>query len=410
MDLDVNTTSDTQIRNSSTFGAYFNIVCVIAGIGTLGLPNVLAASGWVSLFFIVLSATIAYYTGNLLIECLYVHPESRLDNFPDVGEAAFGKLGRYVVRVFHYAILLGASCLFIMLVGINLSSVAVHFGFIMPTKLWILISGLVVLVPYSLFKSMREVGFMSIFGAVATLIVIIVSVIVGLLQPPSRNTIAHDIIIWEGVPSALATISFSFGGNVIYPHVEASMRHPKAWRKMFITALTTISSMYLLISIVGYNVYGNTVKAPIMDSLPDELPRVIATLFITLHVIAAAPILLCSFSIDIESAWDIQKLTSGKQFLIRFISRSLTIAILTLIAMYVPFFGSFMTLVGALANCIIVFVVPVVCHLKLFGYKHRPKWEFIWIAVVLFVALTGCILGTVGAIHDLILQFNGERL
>ena len=76
--------------------------------------------------------------------------------------------------------------------------------------------------------------------------------------------------------------------------------------------------------------------------------------------------------------------------------------------MFIPFFGDFMSLIGALANCLIVFVLPVVCYVKLFKRASLPWYEQLWCLLILAVGMIGCILGAADAIHALIRDFSGQ--
>lgn len=60
-----------QHRTGSSFGAYFNVVCVVAGTGTLGLPYAINTGGWITILLFFIAAILAMYTGKLLVECLY---------------------------------------------------------------------------------------------------------------------------------------------------------------------------------------------------------------------------------------------------------------------------------------------------------------------------------------------------
>jgi amino acid permease len=42
-------------KQGSSFTAFFNVVCVVAGTGALGLPYALAQGGWIGLFILGLS-------------------------------------------------------------------------------------------------------------------------------------------------------------------------------------------------------------------------------------------------------------------------------------------------------------------------------------------------------------------
>ncbi|KAI9292821.1 hypothetical protein K502DRAFT_325628 [Neoconidiobolus thromboides FSU 785] len=396
-------------RTGSSFGAYVNIVCVVAGTGTLGLPYAVKQGGWISLVFFVLTAFIAIYTSRLLIECLYYKPNQRLEEFPDVGEAAFGKFGRYFVKVFHYSISLSAACIYILLTGKTVSSLISDFNNgndILGFRIWILIAGVIITVPSAVLKSLKEVAILAAFGAFCTLVVVFCVAIGGGIQynSPDHPPPVTEVAIWRGIPLSLATIAFSYGGNVVYPHVEGSMRHPKSWNKVMMFAVGSITFMYLLIGITGYLYYGSDVKSPILDSLPQGAASVIAKVLITLHVILAAPIYICSFSLEQENLLKIDRkyISASREFVLRVILRTIIGAILTVIAMFVPYFSALMSLVGAISNCLIVFLVPVACHYKLFGWRNRPIWEYILTVVVIIVGLLGLILGSIDSVITLV--------
>ncbi|KAK9712820.1 hypothetical protein K7432_006892 [Basidiobolus ranarum] len=398
-----------QHRTGSSFGAYFNIVCVIAGTGTLQLPLALNQGGWISVFMIVLSACIATYTGQLLIKCLYYDGVTRLPDYPSIGEAAFGKFGKLFVRVFYYSILLGASCIYILLAGQNAWELLRGWGVAASEKVCIIVAAVIICLPYIALKSLKEVAILAIFGAVATLVVVLVVVIEGFIQLPSLVPTAtteygHAFARGSGIPIALASISFSYGGNVIYPHVEEGMRNPKSWNKVLFLAIATITGMYLLISVCGYYVYGNAAKSPIYLNIPHNAGYYIAVILITIHVILAAPILLTSFANEMEMIFKIDRKyhSASKEFLLRGALRTVVIVVLTVIALFLPYVPELMSLIGALSNCIIVFVAPIVLYLKLYGWKSVSKLELLWCLIVVAVGLLGCILGAKDAIISLV--------
>lgn len=398
-------------RTGSSLGAYFNLVCVVAGMGTLGMPMAFKLGGWVAAGFLALSAIMSVYTGQLLMECIYAKPGERLLSYPEIGEAAFGNIGKRVVQFFHYVTLLGVSCMYLVLVGKNMQEACEILKFTgIGVKEWVAIGGAVIVIPLILLRTLKEVAWLSLLGALATLYVVIITVVVSIKDIPRQMamrslplTSYHQVINWADFPSSLATISFSFGGNVIYPHVESSMRQPKHWTKVLAAAMATIAAMYGLIGMTAYYVYGTTVASPIMSSLPKENEALSAMIIITVHILLVLPITLCSFSLEAESKLGLNtsSLNALSKFSIRSGIRVGTLAILTVIAAYLPHFPELMSLIGASSNCAVVFVIPIVCHLKLFGYKNRSILEYCWMFLVLAVAMLGCCMGTVWAVKDL---------
>lgn len=361
------------------------------------MPSSFRDGGWISIFFIFLSGLASWYTGTLIIECLYYRPGQRLQDYPSVGEAAFGVVGRRVLMTFHYAIMLGVATLFIMLSGQNLQSFSSNRGFDIDQRLWIAIAGSCVLVPYATTRSMKEVAGMSVIGVATTVVTVLISCIVGLIDLKNQGNTHREYIHWEGIPTALATIGFSFGGTVIYTHVEATMRHPKMWPYVLAMALGSVSILYLLMGSTGYLVYGDRVLNPVLNSLPSGIAVDIAFVIITLHLVATAPLPLTSFSLEFERLLNIEEAV-----ILRVTSRVLIVAALTLIAAFLPYFGKFMALVGALSNLVLVYFAPVLCHLRLFGWRNRSLFNYLALSVCLLMGLFGGAWGAVDAIDGII--------
>ncbi|KAG0333578.1 hypothetical protein BG005_005114, partial [Podila minutissima] len=91
-------------------------------------------------------------------------------------------------------------------------------------------------------KTMKEVAWLSILGASATIGVVCITV--GVSAAELANKVAevtaatHKLVVWSKIPLSLATISFAYGGNVVYPHIEASMARPRSWARALWAALS----------------------------------------------------------------------------------------------------------------------------------------------------------------------------
>ncbi|ORY01308.1 hypothetical protein K493DRAFT_323485 [Basidiobolus meristosporus CBS 931.73] len=401
--LDVSPTNTVvRERNGSSLGAYFNVICVVAGTGTLQLPLTLMQGGWISILLMMLCGTIAVYTGNLLIKCLYHNGQSRLPDYPSVGYAAYGRFGQNFIRSFHYTILLGASCIYIILAGVNLHELS---NTDIDRKVWIAISAAIVWVPFVALKSLKEFVWLSVFGVLTTLVVILVTVVEGLRDLPNQRDNSHHFIVPAGIPIALTSIAFSFGGNAIYPHVEVAMKHPKSWNRTLAIAIFTIFLMYVLISATGYYVYGDSTMSPIYANLPHGVTTSVAIVMITVHVALAAPLNLISFSNEMEIMWSINDTcyTPLKAFCLRFALRSFILVILTIIGVFLPYFGPLMSLIGGVGYPIILFLAPIVLYLKLFGLQSMGWPERVWCILIAIIAIVGLVLGTKDAIIQLIM-------
>ncbi|CAG8717407.1 208_t:CDS:2, partial [Racocetra persica] len=294
------------VVSGSSWAAYVNVTCVVAGTGILGLPYSIKQSGW-------------------------------------IGYHAFGNFGKYfLVGVFNNAILLGVPILFFILAGQSLDNIVEQIWDIkLGVRVWTQISAVFVALPFIFTKTLKEV------------------VVLSAPNPPS-----HNILVISELPVALASISFSFGGNSVFPHIEENMKNRHNWNKVVALALATCAIMYALVAFAGYYVYGDNTMSPIFLNLPKgksvsqiclensqnkiltEVNIVgpvltIASLFMTMHVLMTAPILLTSFACDAEKHLKVTReyLSPFAEFTLRALFRTCLIIICTVIAVLVPFFG-----------------------------------------------------------------------
>ncbi|CEG77599.1 hypothetical protein RMATCC62417_12315 [Rhizopus microsporus] len=214
--------------------AYFNVVCVVAGTGTLGLPKAFAEGGWLGILILILAYVMSVYSGIVLIRCLYHQPGKRLHDYKAIGTAAFGVVGYIIASVLHLLNLFGCPALYLVLASGNMvemlkgtSAAYIHY------RTWVIIWGVFLLIPSLIMKTLKEVTAIAAIGAVCTMMAVFVVVIQG---PMYRNEhpdelVIHDSVIWTGFPIALSTIAFSFGGNNTYPHVEHALKKPHQWKE-----------------------------------------------------------------------------------------------------------------------------------------------------------------------------------
>ncbi|KAK9729677.1 hypothetical protein K7432_000084 [Basidiobolus ranarum] len=396
--------------HGSNLGAYFNLVCIMAGTGILQLPLCLQEGGWIGVFSIILCAAIVYYTGNLLIKCLYVDG-TRLNNLSEIGEAAFGSVGKNVVTFFTWTILFGSSALFLILAAENLTVLCRSFLPNWNETTWVIVCALITWPPFVLMKTLKEVAILSFFGAFSTAIMVVVIITLGIVDLPNNLTNSHTFANIGAFPSVLAAIGFSFGGNCVFPHVEHSMKDRKAWPKVYGYSILTVAGMYLSTAIVGYYVYGDHTQSPILLNLPSGAYLTLAIAVITAHVLLTNPILLASLSLEAETRLkiDLAYLSPAREFLYRGLFRTLLIVSAAVIAIKLHFFSDVMTLLGAISNSMLIFVLPVLFNVKLFGVRNMTTRKLIWSGIIILVGTLCCCIGTYQAMNNLIRKVREDQ-
>ncbi|KAL9549097.1 hypothetical protein PS6_006247 [Mucor atramentarius] len=397
-----------RTNGASSLMTYFNVVCVVAGTGILGLPMALRQGGWIGLLILFLSWTMSTYTASILIRCLYATDKGRLSTYKAIATTAFGAVGGWITFFFNTWILLGVPVLYLVLCGGNINALATGTPAELSATIWTIICAASLAIPFVLVKTMKEVAWLSAFGVTTIVLVVFIVLVMCAIDKPNQINVHHDAVIWDMFPIALSTISFSFGGNVIYPHVEASMKKPKDWNKVAAAGLATCAAMYYIMAVAGYLVYGDRAQNPIYNSIPDGAPKIVGTVMITLSVLVSAPLLMTSFSLDVEEMFDITVERHGKvkEFLLRAVLRIATMVGVTVLACVVPHFGALMSLIGAFANCTLIFLFPVILYLKLTGVRNKPFYELAWCFLVCVMGIVGLVFGTIEAVKELIAAYG----
>ncbi|KAG1461368.1 hypothetical protein G6F56_005747 [Rhizopus delemar] len=396
--------------NGGFMTAYFNVVCVVAGTGTLGLPKAFAEGGWLGILILILAYAMAVYSGIVLIRCLYYQPGKRLHDYKAIGTAAFGWAGYIVASALHLLNLFGCPALYLVLAAGNMTSLLEGTKGELNYKIWTVIWGVFLLIPSLVMRTLKEVTVIAAMGAICTMIAVFIVLIQGPMYHNAHPEVpvVHESVIWNGFPLALSTIAFSFGGNNTYPHVEHALKKPHQWKWALTAGLSTCVSLYFLTAVPGYWSFGSSTQSPIYNSLPDGTGKLISMIVMTIHVIVAIPIYSTSFSLEFEQFVKCTDERLGKLgcWAGRAVIRTVTMGILVILACFIPYFDDFMGLIGALANCGLVFLLPILCYLKLTGIRNKPWYELAFCALTLFLGIIGCVFGTIDAIKSLIADFK----
>ena len=162
--------------NSSIWTAVSNILNFVEGIGFLALPYAIKLGGITLIVAFLILPICSWYTGKLLVECLYDGDEKNKrvrarSTLKELGEIILPKYGGYVVTFFETSALFLGSVSYLVVCGSLMS----HTIPTIPMAAWICIAGVIVF-PTTFLKSMTEIGWLSIIS-VAALISVVVTVL-----------------------------------------------------------------------------------------------------------------------------------------------------------------------------------------------------------------------------------------
>lgn len=400
------------IRKGSTFGAFLTIVCIVIGTGSLQLPLTFKQAGWIGILLVIISSIVATFTGSLVIRSLYLMDPSRVRSFNQIGQAAFGLPGRITIYFFHTIYVLGIVCSYIILSGQSFSNIITDSGHKdIGEKPWMCICAVVMWIASISLKQMSEAAILSFFGFTTSIATVIIAVVMCFAhpyrsdgtEPFDHHPAKHEAAIGSGIPIALATISFSFCAVVVMPGVESAMKKPQRWNRVLMGGMSVVTAAYLLVAIAGYWAYGDQTVSPILNNLPNNAAVKAAKVLISLHVIFASPVMATSLFLELELAlgWTKEQLGAKREFLLRFIFRTIFFGAMLGIAIVIPYFSDVMALVGAFSTSILLFIIPVLCYIKLRGWRDI-SWQM-WVAsvVVVGIGIYACVMGAKDAVEAL---------
>ncbi|KAJ9084907.1 hypothetical protein DSO57_1019239 [Entomophthora muscae] len=357
------------------------------------------------------------YSGKFTAACLYYDGLNRLNGYIDIGGAAFGNFGRRLVEASTSTLIIGACGLYLILASESFAMMDTWTGW--THREWIIICMVVSCTPFVTIKTLKEASLLSLFGVVTTIIMVVVIVSIafsdfleirrsaGSLPIPTAGLPSYHWVRFDSLPLALASISFSFGGNIVFPHVESSMQNPKSFTKVLKYSLIFVVMLYAAVATAGYLAYGDKTESPIFNNLPSTKIVTIAIVMLSLHVLLTIPINLTSFALDIEHSlgFNSNQLSLSQQSLYRVCFR-VFISLLTLsVAIFVPYFDHVMALLGALSNGTLVFILPPIFYIKLFGWRSSSLSDkvasIVMVTTGMFVLVVGSSQAITALYHDI---------
>lgn len=316
---------------------------------------------------ILTSGVAAFYTASLLSGL----QEPGQKTYMDIGKAA-GSRG-WDVLFFQVILFFSVNAVMILLGGESMNAIdllthnatVTYLGgncgeFIidkgaskLSAQVWILIMGCFVLLP-SMTKDLSSMWQISAIGT-ASVIAIVLSSIVGSIIAFSDEykatydaveCVAANEIYAAEVLTSLGSILFAYGYHAVQPDIQNSLFETdstpnnahKDMKKAIIAAFSIALLAYLVIALLGFAAFGESVASDLLLSL--ELTQVVSkagmiVIWMFVIIVAAANGLIVN-QVAFASCQDILGISKRSHSVI---FRFLWIAASTIVAMYVPFFA-----------------------------------------------------------------------
>jgi len=232
-------------------------------------------------------------------------------DYSEIGEYAFGKIGRIIAQFSTYVTLFGVGIIFLILTGILMEGIVPQIGH----GFWTLAYGIVLISPIAIIlKTFNEIKIISVLGFLATLVVVIASSVLSLIfyfsssysEKVIKCKITHDIIRGQPLVIAFSVFTFAFGATAIFPNLYMHMKNKEHWPRSVISGYTIVTAMVLAIAICGYLAYGTYLEktSTILDANQffgsQSWPAQALAGIMILHIVSAFPVVINPVFLAIE--------------------------------------------------------------------------------------------------------------
>lgn len=394
--------TSTDGKKSNALKASGNLFIAVVGAGVLGLPFAFKQSGLaVGATMLVVVASIALYCMLLLVRCKRHLEEHGVVSYGEVTRHTLGPTGQRLVDTLLIISQTGFCVAYLIFIKANVSSLAP-----IPGDLALCVT-LVPLVALAQLRGVAALGTFSLVADVAMLTgfaVVLFDDVVALshFRPPIVAATG-----WSCLPYLFGVAIYCFEGVGMILPIEASMETPRQFDMVLCGTMAAVTALYVAFGSVGYIAFGQQTQDIITFNLSPGIstPAVKGALCIGLFL-TFPPMMIPVYQV-IErglarrGSFLARFPEEGQQWMVFRSIRTALVFVATLIAMFVPGFGSFISLIGSLACALLAFVIPTICYLKIFG-DSLNRWQYGANCAVIGLGIVGAIAGTLDACRKLL--------
>jgi len=382
----------------TTKQAFWHCMTLVLGLGTLTIPYVLKGLGWAGLILLAALAWLSSYTAKLLCRCIDYVPDEEagrglvrvLNNYPDIGEAAFGPRGRTFVNCILYVDLVASSALFLVFIATNLAEL---YPGVLSHSMWILLSGLSLLP--TVWLKLQKLTFLSALGSYIMLALVCAVLYAAVsAAPESLEDNRYDMINFEIQAAGNMIFAFAMHGTLLT--IYRDMRTPNDAGALFDRVYLTGYGLKFLVGVTGYYLFAQNVSDQVTLNLPVVWLKSVITLAVTIKK-------WLTYALPLEPvAMALEENSDGRSVVIR----SGLVVLTVLLAIGLPHFGLFQSLVGSLCAGFLVLIFPLSFYLKLYGTKIGRR-SILFHVFLLFFSVILVVIASARSVEEAWQLWNG---
>ncbi|CAP25750.2 Protein CBG05208 [Caenorhabditis briggsae] len=330
-----------------------------AGAGMLAMPMAFSVMGVeIGTLLTIVCAGFSLNTGLQLgwmwLMLQEIWPEYRKlcqNPYGAIALRSYGPIARHAIEIMVCFSELGYTVVLLLLAAKN-ASVLFHFFLAMDISQCYLIVIVAVLVWPSIMLRSPENFWQIAWISTASSWAAVVLIVIGVIQdaPVCSKDVPHEPASVFKAFMSYGSMVFAYAAHPSFPTCQHDMKHPSQFSYSLMLTWGIISVYYMVVSYLGYFVYGSSIGDSIISSIQNTTFQQLINLMFAIHV--ASTIVIAS-----SPAFQI----------------TLVFFLVTLTALTFPHFGPMINLLGASVNSLIAMILPSAFYLSLRAF--REKWK-----------------------------------
>eukprot|EP01013_Petalomonas_cantuscygni_P008060 TRINITY_DN20771_c0_g1_i1.p1 TRINITY_DN20771_c0_g1~~TRINITY_DN20771_c0_g1_i1.p1 ORF type:complete len:499 (+),score=48.52 TRINITY_DN20771_c0_g1_i1:57-1499(+) len=401
---------------SSVLGVFANAFISFIGAGILDLPYAFSRVGWLLGTVMLAGIAVVNLYCMLLVIIMYdtlTDAGKSVKTYGDVGWYAMGRCGSLLADVFIAVSQVGFCIAYIVFINTNLLLVFRCSDVPAPVQMVVFTFGFGILSGLCLVRHLKWLAPSSIFADIcyAVGITLILSFdFQNILQHTHHDlhAVGRDdataTFKTEGIPFFFGVVIYCFEGITLVIPIYSTFQRRFAFRVIWSVNTVIVTTLFILFGAIGYSAYGSATLDIVTLNMPSDVPATtLVRLVFCLGLFCTYPVMMFPVFSTIEGPLFavLGRLSGGGPTsfleLKRSVFRVAVVLMTFMVAVSVPNFGLFVSLVGSTACATLAFILPPLYHLRI----CRPRGLVAAIDVtVLLLGLIGLAFGLAQSLSD----------
>lgn len=369
------------------------------GAGVLGLPYAFLRSGYImgSVCLLAVSA-MSLHCMSLLLQCKRQLEDRGVTTYSEVASACLGPRFKKATEMLLVISQTGFCVAYLVFISTNLApftgmAKSVHVLVIVPF-----------LISLAMLPSLTALAPVSTAANLCNLMGMMV-----VLFDDVASFKHHEVVV---PMTSVSSLPFMFGVSVycfegigmILP-MESAMKDRSQFPMLLSSTVWLISGIFIAFGLMGYIGYGPNTQDIVTLNLPAHWSSTMMIFAVCIALVFTFPVMMVPVYEIVErnlaaKEW-FQKSVSPINYALVFrFLRACIVCSVALVAVSVPAFGDFISLIGSLCCGVLAFVIPATCHYALFS-SELTRWQKSSDIFLIVFGITAAAFGTVDSINTM---------